>query len=920
MRNEVPIGVATFVGREPERAQVAGLVTDVRLVTLIGSAGCGKTRLAMEVAGEVGSQFADGACWVELQGVRDPATVAAAVGEAVGVRERPGQPLVETLAEQLRDRHLLVVLDNCEHLAAACAALVGELMSACPRLHVLATSREPLELQGETTFGVPPLGVPEADARTAHTVGATDAGRLFEVRARQVRPDFALTDDDAAAVATICRRLDGIPLAIELAAARMRVLAPTQIAAGLVDRFRLLTGGGRDVPARQRSLEASVGWSFGLLADDERLALTRLSVFAGAFDLAAAQAVVAGPAIDERAVLDLVGALADHSLVQVGEHRGVARYRLLETIRLFAQERLAELDDPARVRDRHLEHYIALSERAGAGLTGADGQAWTARLAADFSDLRAAMAWGVDSGRPLAVLDIAAPTLRFWLDRGWYVEMERWLHAVADAPAASDADRARGLLSAALVVFGGGRLASAYGFADRAVGAARAVETETTLALSLGIRAAAGVLSGLAGSEEIAADADEAVALAARLGDDATHAYLLTFVGGTVCSGGSLEQGRRLLEQAVTICEDAGIGFHLPAAHALLGTWLPYCGEVALAREHARRGVERARGIDRPGWEAVALSALAGVDLLAGDIDAARGPLADAQALLRSRGLSPSMFEFMVGRCAALTAYRSGATDEARQVVEHQRRVARERGAQQFEAWTVWLLGLLALTEQRPDDAREQFEQCRALSAEPRHPLPLGRALLGLAGLEGDPERAWELAHDGLAVLTDFGDRVGTAEALETVAGLAVGRDHHDRALRLLAAAERFHDETGIVRFPLAAGEWAARHEAAARAALDDETSEACWADGTDLSLDEAVAYARRGRGERVRPQSGWASLTPAEIDLVRLVAQGCTNAEIGERLFMSVNTVKKHLSHVYTKLDVDGRADLAAEVARRDL
>jgi len=265
VRNEVPIGVATFVGREPERAQVAGLVTDVRLVTLIGSAGCGKTRLAMEVAGEVGSQFADGACWVELQGVRDPATVATAVGEAVGVRERPGQPLVETLAEQLRDRHLLVVLDNCEHLAAACAALVGELMSACPRLHVLATSREPLELQGETTFGVPPLGVPEADARTAHTVGATDAGRLFEVRARQVRPDFALTDDDAAAVATICRRLDGIPLAIELAAARMRVLAPTQIAAGLVDRFRLLTGGGVTSPpdsaaSRHRWGGASVCW------------------------------------------------------------------------------------------------------------------------------------------------------------------------------------------------------------------------------------------------------------------------------------------------------------------------------------------------------------------------------------------------------------------------------------------------------------------------------------------------------------------------------------------------------------------------------------------------------------------------------------------------------------------------------------
>jgi predicted ATPase/DNA-binding CsgD family transcriptional regulator len=916
----LPVGVAAFIGRERERAEVSDLVAATRVVTLTGSGGCGKTRLAMEIAGDVGSQFADGARWVELQSVRDPATVAAAVAEAVGVRERPGQTLVDTLAEQLREQHLLVVIDNCEHLVAACAALVGELTSVCARLHVLATSREPLAVQGETTFGVPPLKVPDADAWTARTVRATHAGQLFELRARQVRPDFVLTDDDAAAVATICRRLDGVPLAIELAAARMRVLAAAQIAAGLVDRFRLLTGGGRGVPARQRSLEASVAWSFGLLADTERLALARLSVFAGGFDLEAAQAVVAGPDIEKTAVLDLVTALADHSLVQVGEHHGRARYRPLETIRLFAQERLAELDDPARARDRHLDHYITLSERAGAGLAGADAQAWTARLAADISDLRTAMAWAVDSGRPLAVLDITEPTLRFWLERGRYVEMQRWLHTAVDAPAASDADRARGLLTTTLVMTGGGQLASAYGVADRAVGAARTVAAQATLALSLGLRAATGVTSGLAGSEEITADADEAVALAARLGDDATHSYVLTFTGGAaVGHGRSLGEGRRRLEQAVALCEDAAIGFHLPTAHALLGTWLPYCGEVDLAREHARRGVEWGRRIDRPGWQAVALSALAGADLLAGDVNAARGPLADAQALLRSRGLSPSLFEFMVGRCAALAAYRSGATGRARQVVEDQRRVAREHGARPYETWAVWLLGLLALTGQRPDDAREHFEQCRALSSEPRYPLTLGRALIGLSGLDEDSERAWELAHEGLAVLADFGDRVGTAEALETVAGLAVVRDHPDQALRLLAAAERFHDGTGIVRFPLAAT-CAARHVAAARAPLDEEIAKACWADGTGLSLDEAVAYARRGRGKRQRPESGWASLTPAEHDLVRLVAQGCTNAAIGERLFMSVNTVKKHLSHVYAKLEVDGRADLAAEVARRGL
>ena len=918
MRSEVPVGVAAFVGREAERAQVAGLVTDVRVVTLIGSGGCGKTRLAMEIAGDVGSKFADGACWVELQSVRDPDTVAATVAEAVGVRERPGQTMVDTLAGQLREHHLLVVIDNCEHLAAACAALVGELTWRCARLHVLATSREPLAVHGETTFGVSPLGVPEADARAARTVGATDAGRLFEVRARQVRPDFVLTDDDAAAVAMICRRLDGVPLAIELAAARVRVLAPAQIAAALVDRFRLLTSGDRDVPARQRSLEASVAWSFGLLTDAERLALARLSVFAGAFDLEAAQAVVAGPDIEETAVLDLVTALADHSLVRVGEQHGVARYRLLESIRLFAHDRLDELDDPARVRDRHLNHYTTLAGRAGAGLTGADAQAWTSRLAVDVSELRAAMAWGVGSGRPLAVLDIAEPTLRFWIDRGRYVEMERWLRAAVNAPAASDADRARGLLTAALVSIGGGRLASAYEVADQAVGAARTVAAQATLAMSLGMRAIAGVMSGRAGSEQIAADADEAIALSAGHGDDATCAYVLSLTGMAVCYGRSLEEGVRLLEQGVAVCEDAGIDFHLPAVHTFLATWLPYGGEVERAREHALQGLAWGRRIGRPGWEAVALAALAGADLFVGDLSAARRPLADAQALLHSRGLSPSLFELVVRRCAALAACLSGATEQARQVAEDQRRGAREHGAPLYEAWAEWHLAVLALTEQRPDDAREHLEQCWALSAEPRYPLTLGRALLGLAGLDGDPEQAWELAHEGLSVLADCGDRVGMAEALETVAGLTAVRGQPDQALRLLAAADRFHDETGIVRVPLAA-QRVARHLAGAEAALDEENVAGCRADGVALSLDEAVAYARRRRGERQRPPIGWASLTPAEQGVVRLVADGHTNAEIGERLFITVNTVKKHLTHVYAKLEVDNRADLAAQVARRD-
>jgi predicted ATPase len=263
---------------------------------------------------------------------------------------------------------------------------------------VLATSRVPLVVVGEATFEVTGLPVPRPDASSASAVAAADAARLFEVRARQVAADFRIGDDIASAVAEICRRLDGIPWAIELAAARVRVLAPGQIAAGLSDRFGLLTGGVRGAPARQRTLEASLDWSYDLLDDVQRLALARLSVFAGSFELDAAGVVVAGEGIDRDDALDLVAGLVEQSLLQVAQRQGRARYRLLETIRVYARQRLSELDDTDRVRGRHLKFHVGLAGRAREGLHDAQPEPWVARLAADLDDLRAAMDWAAETG------------------------------------------------------------------------------------------------------------------------------------------------------------------------------------------------------------------------------------------------------------------------------------------------------------------------------------------------------------------------------------------------------------------------------------------------------------------------------------------------------------------------------------------
>ena len=922
MQSGLPVWVAAFVGREPERAKVADLIADSRVVTLTGPGGCGKTRLAVEVVGDVASRFSDGACWVDLQGVSEPGLVAQAIGGAAGVHERPEQALTDTLSEQLHTRQLLVVLDNCEHLVGACAELVGELSSACPHLHVLATSRVPLVVEGEATFEIAGLPVPDPDAVSASAVAAADAARLFEVRARQVAADFRIGDDNASAVAEICRRLDGIPLAIELAAARVRVLAAGQIAAGLSDRFGLLTGGVRGAPARQRTLEASLDWSYDLLDDVQRLALARLSVFAGSFELDAAEAVVGAEGIDRDDVLDLVAGLVEQSLLQVVQRQGTARYRLLETIRVYARLRLSELDDADRARDRHLEFHVGLAGRAQEGLQGAQPEPWMARLATDLDDLRAAMDWAAESGDLRGLVGITEPIVRFWFDRGLSREVHRRLHDAADVPGIPDDERVRGFITAAALALASEEPASAYRSASKAVDAARAADVGGALAVALGQRAFSGAMSGLPTSAQVDADAEQAVQHAERCEDASTHAYVLAFAGGALFYRRSIDAACSRFEQAVQVCEANELAFQLPAAHASLGLWEVWTGRLDRSHRHARLAVELSRQVGRPGWEAIGLTGLGAAAVLQGNHGQAQDWLSEALAVLRRHGLEGTQYDMHFRPWLALSAYASGDLETARAAAEGIVRIGRGGGSRWGESIGEWLLGLLAQTEERHDDARAHLAAGRALSTDPRIPLPLGRSLLGLAVLvkrDGDLDEAWELAHESLEVLDDYGDPVGAAVALETIADLAAALDEPKRSLRLLAASQRFHTDTGLKRFPLDGDRFGRAHEAA-QATMDDTDATACWDAGGELTLADAIAYARRGRGERQRPQIGWASLTPAELDIVRLVAKGHTNAEIGQRLFISVNTVKKHLTHVYTKLDVGGRTDLAAEVARRDL
>ncbi|MDQ2941163.1 MAG: adenylate/guanylate cyclase domain-containing protein, partial [Chloroflexota bacterium] len=425
--NNLPAELSSFIGRAGELAAVQDALTRARLVTLTGAGGAGKTRLALQVAADRIERHPDGVWLVDLAGLADPDLLTQAVLSALHVPELPGRPALDVLTTYLASRDVLVVLDNCEHLIAAAADVVDAVLRAAPKAKFIATSREPLNVPGEISWRVPSLSLPEEAG--AEGADGSEAVALFVERARAVDPAFGLTPEGQEVVATITRRLDGLPLAIELAAARVRALSLEVIAARLQDRFSLLTGGARTALPRQRTLEAAVAWSYDLLDENERRLFARLSIFAGSFDLAAVEAVCSGDPIRREEILDLLTRLVDKSLVSVVHPGGATRYRLLETLRDYARNRLAASPDPHAMHDAHTRWAVAFAESAGAQLMGPDQARWLQEIAASRDDLRAALARTIDAGDPESGLRIMVGLTTMWQvagtreARGWLEQL-----------------------------------------------------------------------------------------------------------------------------------------------------------------------------------------------------------------------------------------------------------------------------------------------------------------------------------------------------------------------------------------------------------------------------------------------------------------------------------------------------------------
>ena len=428
-RHNLPIARTSFIGRERETLEVKRLLAMTKLLNLKGAGGCGKTRLAVEVARDLVGAYPEGVWLVDLAPLSEAELVPLAVAQALGVREQPGRPLLETLEDTLRSSKLLLVVDNCEHLVEAVATLADTLLDYCPGLRVLATSRETLSAAGEVTWVVPSLTVPDSRQEEAYTpqeLEGYESVRLFVQRASQRDPFFELTLSNGQAVAQVCRRLEGIPLAIELAAGRMGVLSAEQLASRLEDFLKLLTGGPTADP-RHRTLRATLEWSHELLGEAERVLFRWLSVFAGGWTLEAAEEVCSGDGVDQDDVLEVLSELVDKSLVVVeaGEER-VPRFRMLEPVRQYSQERLQESGTAEQVRERHARYCLALAQEAEPELEGEDQTRWMDRLEAEHDNLRAALSWALEGGEADLGLRLAGALRLFWVMRGHYSEGRRW--------------------------------------------------------------------------------------------------------------------------------------------------------------------------------------------------------------------------------------------------------------------------------------------------------------------------------------------------------------------------------------------------------------------------------------------------------------------------------------------------------------
>jgi predicted ATPase len=837
--HNLPASLSSFIGRERETSEVEELLVAGRLVTLTGAGGCGKTRLALEVAARKLELFADGVWFVDLAPLSDPELVGQTVIHALGAREEAGRAVFDTLEGFVAHRELLIVVDNCEHLIQACAVLVEHLLRAGPGVRILATSREALGLPGERIWRVPSLSLPDQGA-SLDVVMASESARLFLERARAVRADLGVSDEDMAVLAEIISRLDGIPLALELAAARADMLSLTQIATRLDDRFGLLSRGPRTAQPRQQTLVGAIDWSYGLLSDLERAVFRRLSIFAGGFSLEAAEAVTTGPGLDPGDILDLVANLAAKSLVVVTGQGNSQRYRLLETIRAYAADKVSGTGEQAELRGRHLAWFLDLAELAEPQLAGPGRGRLMRSLEADQENFRRALDHSVETGAVDHGLRLAAALASFWTSHGNWKEACGYFEELLQLASDDVPHLGKALVAA-------GNIFLLRGDYDRSEALLEGAHTWARAARDVGILAQS--LSGLgyiafrrSRQDEAEALWTEALDASRKAGDSRVAATVLRSLAISAGARGDQQRCADLLEEGLALASkgrDEQLRRLLLSSAAEMNLWM---GRYALARDQYTEALQLADEIGDQSGRASLLADLGWIGFLCGEYDEARTCAAEAvsaAAAADNKRVWAGGFRLM-GELSAC----QGAYQEAHQLLDRSLELARQLAAPAEIAGVLCSQACLALDQTSFDEAGRLVEELLALkplmhtmrrathcwvqgevarakgdmeqaqahyqtdlteseaSPSPRIQALALRGLADVAIAKSDLSRAAALNARSLALRAQIEDSLGIANSLEGMAAAAVAADGHQQAARLIGAARRLRARLGAAASP----------------------------------------------------------------------------------------------------------------------
>ena len=860
--HNLPLQVTSFIGREKEMVEVKRLLWDSRLVTLTGPGGTGKSRLSLQVAADFLELYPDGAWLVELAPLADPELLSQTVANVLGVRESSSHPIMSLLTDYLRNKELLLILDNCEHLVEACAQLVDTLLKACPHILILASSREALGIAGETSFRVPSLSTPDARHMPSfETLTQYEAVQLFIERAEMAQPGFTVTKENAPAIAQICYRLDGIPLAIELAAARVQVLHVDQISARLDNRFRLLTGGSRTALPRHQTLGALIDWSYGLLPEAERALLGRLSVFAGGWTLEAAEAICIGDGIEPDEILDLMIQLVNKSLVNSDRaHSAEARYHLLETIRQYARDKLLEHGGGERVRDQHLEFFLRLAETAEPGLRGPDQVTLLDMLEDELDNLRAALEWALECNSSTSAsetkqgiekgLRLASALMWLWHLRGYGSEGIEWLdRALTSQKGAAGGEPLPGTRAKALQMLGLLRM-----FKSNPEGALPSLEESLKLYKELGPEGRQGMAYALWGLGTAAtyqgnttrakALSEESLTIFRELGDKFGITESLNTLGDIALTEGDYEQARKLWEDSLSLKRERGDKDGIAFSLAQLGNIAFLEGDFKRATPLYEEAATLFREVGNKLFASAAFYSL-------GETAWAQGNYAHAakkyeEALALGRGADEERTVAFVLYDLGAMARSQGNYDQASKMLEEAVALFRQIGNKWGLSTTYYGMGEVAWARGEYEQAARLFEDSLALSRELDAKFNIALALYGLgkvAQSRGDYETASTLHREALTIRRGTWDRPGIARSLEAFAALAVARGQMERAARLFGAMESAHE---LMRFIMAPIERSEREQGLSlvRNAMDEDAFAKAYDEGKKMALDEAVGFA----------------------------------------------------------------------------